>query len=100
VGWVWFALPLYFAGLAVGEHIDPLIVLFIVPASTLAGLTPSPGGLGGVEAALVALLAALAGLSLPTAAAVAVLYRVASYVFGLAVGALGVVAVIARHSGD
>ncbi|MFW6354908.1 MAG: lysylphosphatidylglycerol synthase domain-containing protein, partial [Verrucomicrobiota bacterium] len=45
VGWVWFAMPLYFAGLAVGVHVDPLIVLFIVPASTLAGLTPSPGGL-------------------------------------------------------
>ena len=97
VGWIWFTMPLYFAGLAVGEHIDPLLVLFIVPASTLAGLTPSPGGLGGVEAALVGLLVALAGLSLPTAAAVAVIYRVASYVFALAVGALGVIAVIARN---
>ncbi|MFC6725220.1 lysylphosphatidylglycerol synthase transmembrane domain-containing protein, partial [Halobium palmae] len=56
VGWVLFAAPLYLSGRALGVTIDPLIVLFIVPASTLAGITPTPGGLGGVEAAIVGLL--------------------------------------------
>ncbi|MFC7196550.1 lysylphosphatidylglycerol synthase domain-containing protein [Halosimplex aquaticum] len=43
VGWLFFAMPLYFAVRAVGREISLFLVFFIVPASTLAGLTPSPG---------------------------------------------------------
>ncbi|ESP89650.1 lysylphosphatidylglycerol synthase transmembrane domain-containing protein [Candidatus Halobonum tyrrellensis] len=86
VGWVFFAVPLYLAALTVGVEIDPLLVLFIVPASTLASFVPTPGGLGGVEAAITGLLVALAGLSLGTAASIALLYRVASYWYVVAVG--------------
>ncbi|PSQ51409.1 TIGR00374 family protein [Halobacteriales archaeon SW_8_65_20] len=96
-GWVFFALPLYFAGrtLAV-PAIDPLLVLFVVPASTLAGLTPSPGGTGGVELALVALLVALTPVSNAVALSVALVYRVMSYWFALVVGGLAAVGVVAR----
>ncbi|MFC4358710.1 YbhN family protein [Halobium salinum] len=86
VGWVLFAAPLYLSARSLGITIDPLIVLFIVPASTLAGVTPTPGGLGGVEAAIVGLLVALTPLGTGTAAAVALLYRVASYWFVVLVG--------------
>jgi uncharacterized protein (TIRG00374 family) len=87
VGWVFFALPLYFAGRALAVPIDPLVVLFVVPASTLAGLVPSPGGLGGVEVALVGLLVAVVpGIGFAPAFAVALVYRFASYWFALAVG--------------
>ncbi|MFB6117435.1 YbhN family protein [Halosegnis sp.] len=97
LGWVFFALPLYFAGLTLGVGaIDPLLVLFVVPASTLAGLTPSPGGLGGVEVALVALLVALAPVSAATALALALVYRAASYWFALIVGGVAAVVVLAR----
>ena len=96
VGWVFFALPLYFAGQTLGLPIDPLVVLFIVPASTLAGLTPLPGGVGGVEVALVILLVALTPLAAGPATAVALIYRVASYVFALAVGGIATIWVIAR----
>ena len=85
-GWVFFAFPLWLAGQSLGIAIDPLLVLFIVPASTLASFTPTPGGLGGVEAALVALLVALAGLSPDVAAALALLYRIASYWFVIFAG--------------
>jgi len=95
-GWVLFALPLYFAALSLRVGVDPLLVLFIVPASTIAGLMPTPGGTGGVEAVLVLLLGPLVGLSPATAAAVALLYRVASYWFGIAVGGVGALYVIAR----
>ncbi|RNJ25531.1 lysylphosphatidylglycerol synthase transmembrane domain-containing protein [Halosegnis longus] len=96
-GWVFFALPLYFAGktLAV-PGIDPLLVLFVVPASTLAGLTPSPGGTGGVELALVALLVALTPVSNAVALSIALVYRVMSYWFALVVGGLAAVGVVAR----
>ena len=85
-GWMFFAVPLYLAALTVGVHVDPLLVLFIVPASTLASFVPTPGGLGGVEAAVTGLLVALAGLSAGTAASIALLYRFASYWYVVAVG--------------
>jgi len=96
VGWLFFALPLYFAALTVGEPLGLLLVFFVVPASTLAGLTPSPGGLGGVTAALVALLGVLAGFSSATGYAVATVYRLASYWFAVFVGGIAALWVVAR----
>ena len=95
-GWVFFALPLYLAGLTLGLRVDPLLVLFIVPASTIAGLVPTPGGLAGVEAALVVLLVALVSVSGGEALALATVYRFASYWFALVVGGLAAIYVIAR----
>lgn len=98
VGWLFFALPLYFAGLAVGVSIGPLLVLFIVPASTLAGLAPSPGGSGAVVPMLVVLLLALTPVSgEANATAIAIIYRVASYLFAIMVGGLGAVYVVQRN---
>lgn len=96
VGWVFFALPLYFAGRTLGLPIEPLLVLFIVPASTLAGLVPSPGGLGGVEVVLVVLLLAVTGLPAASAYAIALVYRVASYWFALGVGGVAALWVVGR----
>jgi len=95
-GWAFFALPLFFAGRALGAPVDPLLVLFIVPASTLAGLVPSPGGLGGVEVALVALIAGLTPVGAATAFALALVYRVASYWFALVVGGAAALLVVGR----
>jgi len=86
VGWVFFALPLYFVALALSLPLDPLLVIFLVPASSLAGITPTPGGLGGVETALVALVVALTPIAAGPAAALAIAYRATSYWFALAVG--------------
>lgn len=97
VGWLFFAVPLWLAGQSLGVAIDPLLVLFVVPASTLAGFTPTPGGLGGVEAAIVALLVALAGLNPGVAAAVALLYRVASYWFVLLAGGVAALYEVYTH---
>jgi len=96
LGWVFFALPLYFAGETLGVPIDLLLVLFVVPASTLAGITPSPGGLGGVEVALVVLLLALTALSAAEAYAVSLVYRLASYWFALLVGGVAALWVVRR----
>jgi uncharacterized protein (TIRG00374 family) len=85
VGWVFFALPLYFAALALSLPLDPFLVVFLVPASSLAGITPTPGGLGGVEAALVALVVALTPIAAGPAAALAIAYRATSYWFALTV---------------
>jgi hypothetical protein len=97
LGWVFFALPLYFAALALDVSLSLLLVFFIVPASTLAGLVPSPGGLGAIEGALLVLLVAVAGLSQAPAFAAALLYRVESYVFALAAGGLAALWVVLRN---
>lgn len=96
VGWLFFALPLYFAALALDAPLGLLLVLFIVPASTLAGLIPTPGGLGAVEGAIVVLVVALSTISPATALALAVLYRLASYWFAIAVGGVAALWVVAR----
>ena len=95
-GWVFFALPLWLAGRTLGLPVDPIVVLFIVPASTIAGFVPTPGGLAGVEAALVLLLVALLPLTAGQAFAVATVYRLASYWFALGIGGLAALWVIAR----
>lgn len=97
VGWVFFALPLYFAALAIGVELTLLLVFFVVPASTLAGLVPSPGGLGGVEAALLVLLVGLGGLGHAPALAAALLYRVESYAFALVAGGVAAAWVVGRN---
>jgi len=98
VGWVLFALPLYFGALTLGygDSVGVLLILFIVPASTLAGLVPTPGGSGAVEGALGVLLVALAGLTEAQAGALAIVYRVASYYFAIAVGGAAALWVLKR----
>ena len=97
VGWVFFALPLYFSAQAIGAELTLLLVLFIVPASTLAGLVPSPGGSGAVETALVVLIVALTSIGGTDAAVIAILYRVASYVFALLLGGVAALYVLKRN---
>jgi len=96
VGWLFFALPLYFAVRAIGESISLFLVFFIVPASTLAGLTPSPGGLAGVEAALAGLLGTLGGFTFATGLSIAIVYRLASYVFAILIGGVAALYVVSR----
>ncbi|MFB6075310.1 MAG: YbhN family protein [Haloarculaceae archaeon] len=96
VGWVFFALPLYFVAVSLDLSIPLLLVLFIVPASTLAGVVPSPGGLAGVEFALAGLLIGLVGVGRADAYAASLLYRVASYWFALLVGGVATLSVIER----
>lgn len=97
LGWVFFAAPLWFAAQALAAPVSPLLVAFVVPASAMASFVPTPGGLGGVEAAIVGLLVALAGLPVHVAAAVALLYRAVSYWFVLLVGGAAAFWVVSRQ---
>lgn len=95
-GWALFVAPMWFAGKALGVTLDPLLVAFVVPVSTLASVVPTPGGVGGVEAAIVLLLSTLGGVPVATAAAIALLYRLTSYWFVVAVGSLAALRVSLR----
>lgn len=86
VGWVFFALPLYVSGLALGTSVSVLLVCFLVPVSVIAGSAPLPGGLAAIEGTLVALLTALTALTTADALAVTAVYRLTSYWFVVTVG--------------
>jgi glycosyltransferase 2 family protein len=77
---------LYFVMQALDVQLGPLAALFTVAAISLALIVPTPGGLGGVEAAFAGVLAVF-GVPLQVALAVALLDRLISYysliLFGL-----------------
>ena len=90
------ALSLYFCVLAVNGRIGLLAALAVFTFGIVVGtLTPTPGGLGGTEAGL---LAGLIGYHVPsqTALAVVVLYRLITYWLTLALGAASYVYVEKR----
>lgn len=79
LGWAAQAAALWLALYALGVTAPVAAVLVAVPVGAIAGVTPLPGGLGGVEAVLIALLVPLVGISAATAAAAVVLHRGAIY---------------------
>lgn len=96
VGWILFALPLYFSGLALDLTVPLFLVGFLVPVTVIAGSTPLPGGLAAIEGTLVALLTALLAFSADQALAVTTVYRLTSYWFVIAVGGGAAMWVLAR----
>ncbi|HEV2126137.1 MAG TPA: lysylphosphatidylglycerol synthase transmembrane domain-containing protein [Chloroflexota bacterium] len=78
LAWAAEAGRLYFVVQSLDVAIEPMAALFTVAAVSLSLIVPTPGGLGGVEAAFVAVLAVF-GVPLPVAVAVALLDRLISY---------------------
>lgn len=78
-GWFAQAVALWLSLYAVGATVPLWVVLVVVPVGAIAGVTPLPGGLGGVEAVLVALIVSLAGVGAATAAAAVLVHRGAVY---------------------
>jgi uncharacterized membrane protein YbhN (UPF0104 family) len=84
-------LSLYACALALGVHLNFAIVMLIFTFGVSAGtVTPTPGGLGGFEAGLVAGFIAYK-VDHSTALAIALLYRLISYWLTLAIGAVAFV---------
>ena len=79
LGWLAQAAALWLSLYAVGVVAPVAAVLVAVPVGAIAGVTPLPGGLGGIEAVLIALLVPLAGVTAATAAAAVFLHRGAIY---------------------
>ena len=79
-GALWLALS------AVGSVTSPVTLLVLVPASRLAAVVPTPGGLGGVDVALVGLLVAATGTNPATAGTGVLLYRLGTYAVPMVLG--------------
>lgn len=71
---------------AVGSVASPVTLLVLVPVSRLAAVVPTPGGLGGVDLALVGLLVAATGTNPATAGTGVLLYRLGTYAVPMVLG--------------
>lgn len=79
LGWALFLVPLYTSFLALDSPISYAMAVFVVPVLSLVNVVPLPGGLGGFEIALAAVVAGLVGFGMPTATAGVFLYRLSNY---------------------
>jgi len=82
------AIVLYLAGKATGLDITVMQSILVTSMGVAAGsLLPTPGGIGGVEAGLIAALTVI-GFDITLATATALLYRTATYVQPLVPGCI------------
>jgi uncharacterized protein (TIRG00374 family) len=81
LGWLLQMAGLWLAFEAIGVPVKLSIIMFAVPMGAIAGVTPLPGGAGGIESVLVFLLVAapLPGVTESAALAAVVIYRGAVY---------------------
>jgi uncharacterized protein (TIRG00374 family) len=78
-GWISLAGALWVATYAVGITIPFAAAMVVIPIGSIAGVTPLPGGLGGIEAAFATLLTATTGIAWPAAIAAVIIHRAATY---------------------
>lgn len=88
--WVTVAIPLWLSLAAVGASVPVAVVLVAVPTAGLMGILPLPGGLGGIELALVALVTGFTGVDPAVATSGVLVYRLVTFWLevGLAVPAV------------
>ncbi|MFB6310856.1 MAG: YbhN family protein [Salinirussus sp.] len=79
IGWISLSGALWLSLLAMGFSVPFFAALFVVPVGSIAGVTPLPGGLGGLEAAFIVLLSATTGIAVPVATAAVLIHRGATY---------------------
>ena len=91
VGWGCLVLAFWLSLRAVGHPVSVGLVAFVLPVGMLAIAVPLPGGVGGIEAALVGLLVTVGAVPVAGATAGVILYRGVTYwaplLFGAAVTA-------------
>ncbi|WP_336001756.1 lysylphosphatidylglycerol synthase transmembrane domain-containing protein [Halorientalis halophila] len=97
-GWITLAGSLWLSVYALGITIPFAAALVVIPVGSIAGVTPLPGGLGGIEVAFVALLISTTGIPAATASAAVVIHRAATYWLPTLLGGGTAAALWARRS--
>lgn len=96
LGWIAQGACLWLSLYALGHAVSPVVVFIAVPIGAVAGVTPLPGGLGGIEIVLVATISALVAINSAVILAAVLIHRGVIYVLPTVVGG-GVVAIIANR---
>jgi uncharacterized protein (TIRG00374 family) len=97
LGWTALAGAMWLSLYALGYTVPFAAALFVVPVGSIAGVTPLPGGLGGLEAALITLLVPTTGVPASVATAGVLIYRGATYWLPVLVGG-GVATVLGNRA--
>jgi uncharacterized protein (TIRG00374 family) len=88
--WFFEVLAFYFTLIGLGEHASATLMLhaaFILPIATLASaILMTPGGLGTAEAAIVAMLKSILGMTKSGATVATLIIRFATLWFGVIIG--------------
>ena len=79
VGWLALSAALWLSLYSLGMSVPFAAALFVVPVGSIAGVTPLPGGLGGLDAAFIALLVPTAEVSASVATAAVLIHRTGTY---------------------
>ncbi|WP_435097454.1 lysylphosphatidylglycerol synthase transmembrane domain-containing protein [Halarchaeum sp. P4] len=85
-GWLLQALGLWIAFQAFGVTVPLYIALFVIPIGTIASASPTPGGLGAIEAVHVLLLTVATAVPASTVTAVVAVHRVGGFLLMTSLG--------------
>jgi len=85
-GWLSLSTALWLSLASLGHVVPFVAMLVVVPVASIAAITPLPGGLGGIEAAFIALIVSTTGLAASVAGAGVVIYRLSTYWLTLFIG--------------
>ncbi len=85
LGWIALAASLWLSLLSLGTAVAFTIPLLVVPLGSIASVTPLPGGIGGIESVLAALLVSL-GVAPPVAGAAVIIHRTVTYLLPTLLG--------------
>ena len=85
---------------SVGAGVPFEVVMILIPAGKIAGITPTPGGTGSAEVLLTSLLVAGAGLAAPVATAATLLYRTTAFWLPTVLGGLTTAGLLVQSRGQ
>ena len=97
LGWLALAVSLWLSMYSLGYEVPFAAALLVIPIASIASITPFPGGLGGIEAVLIALLVPTTGLDGAGASAAVLIHRVVTYWLPTLIGG-GIMAVYGAES--
>jgi hypothetical protein len=93
LGWLGLSSSLWLSLLALGYQVPFAAAILVVPLGAIAGVTPLPGGLGGIETVLIALIVPVTSVTPVAAGAAVLIHRIATYWLPTLVGG-GIAALI------
>jgi uncharacterized protein (TIRG00374 family) len=97
LGWLSLMTALWLSLAALGHPVAPWVVFVVIPVGAVAGIAPLPGGLGGIELALVLLLVPITALPVAVATSAALVYRGGTYWFPTLLGGAAVAWLQGQH---
>jgi glycosyltransferase 2 family protein len=98
LGMVFLMLPMYLGAVSLGYSLSFSVVALAVALGKLGSVVPAPGGTGGVEAMITAVLTTIGPLGPAAALTVALIYRACTYWLTIVLGGAAATVLFVRRS--